>query len=184
MIAQHRMIRSACRARIGSLLRVSLSSFTFQFVHDNRFLEYSFARGAEACTNDRATICSFRKTKNIDRARKRREEKRGKEEEKNKNRKNQSMSECSAHSAWIVTAVPVPVKETSTEEEQLGCSGAALLYSPRLENTPKLRVLSRNLIGGEEKRKKTEGKVEMGEDVKNDEREKEWIVKQNQHDRD
>jgi len=35
-------------------------------------LEYSFARGAEACTNDRATICSF-KTKNIDRARKRRE---------------------------------------------------------------------------------------------------------------
>ncbi|EGI57279.1 hypothetical protein G5I_14749 [Acromyrmex echinatior] len=150
------MIRSACRARIGSLLRVSLSSFTFQFVHDNRFLEYSFARGAEACTNDRATICSFRKTKNIDRARKRREEKR----------------------------VPVPVEETSTEEEQLGCSGAALLYSPRLENTPKLRVLSRNLIGGEEKRKKTEGKVEMGEDVKNDEREKEWIVKQNQHDRD
>ncbi|KYM81288.1 hypothetical protein ALC53_08359 [Atta colombica] len=30
------MIRSACRAHIGSLQRVSLSSFTFQFVHDNR----------------------------------------------------------------------------------------------------------------------------------------------------
>ncbi|KYQ46484.1 hypothetical protein ALC60_14581 [Trachymyrmex zeteki] len=30
------MIRSACRPRIGSLLRVSLSSFTFQFVRDNR----------------------------------------------------------------------------------------------------------------------------------------------------
>jgi len=28
----------------------------------------------------------------------------------------------------------------------------------------------------EEKRKKTEGKVELGEDVKNDEREKKWIV--------
>ncbi|KYN15367.1 hypothetical protein ALC57_12416 [Trachymyrmex cornetzi] len=64
------MIRSACRPRIGSLLRVSLSSFTFQFVRDNR-------------------------------------EKR----------------------------VPVSVEETSTEEEQLGCSGSPLF----LENTPKLQ---------------------------------------------
>ncbi|KYN38277.1 hypothetical protein ALC56_07317, partial [Trachymyrmex septentrionalis] len=75
----------------------------------NTSLEYSFARGAEACTNDRATICSF-KTKNIDRARKRRE---GLEER-----------------------LPVPVEETSTEEEeqQLGCSGSPLC----LENTLKL----------------------------------------------
>jgi len=40
MIAQHRMIRSASRPRIGSPLRgttkVLLSSFTFQFVRDNR----------------------------------------------------------------------------------------------------------------------------------------------------
>ena len=38
------------------------------------------------------------------------------------------------------------------------------------------RFLSRNLIGGEEKRKKTEDRVELGEDVKNDEREKKWTV--------
>lgn len=59
MIAQHRMIRSAHRPRIGYPLRVSLSSYTFQLVIIHRrtiSLEHSFAREAEACTNDRATI--------------------------------------------------------------------------------------------------------------------------------
>lgn len=57
----------------------------------------------------------------------------------------------------------------------LGSSGSPLC----LENTPELfgelRVLSQNLIGGEEKRKKREDRVELGEDVKSDEGEK-WIV--------
>lgn len=36
MIAQHRMIRSARRSRIGSSLRVLLSSFSFELVRDNQ----------------------------------------------------------------------------------------------------------------------------------------------------
>lgn len=81
MIAQHRMIRSACRPRIGFPLRVSLDrSLRNSCVIIGATLEHSFAREAEACTNNRATIHSF-KTKNTDRARKRREEgvKRGEE---------------------------------------------------------------------------------------------------------
>lgn len=71
--------------------------------------------------------------------------------------------------------LPSKRQEETSMEKELGSSGSSLCF----ENTPGLlgepRVLSRNLIGGEEKRKKWEGKVELGEDVKSDEEEK-WIV--------
>lgn len=43
-------------------------------------------------------------------------------------------------------------------------------HSRAAQRATELRVLSQNLIGGEEKRKKTEDKVELGQDVKSDEK--------------
>lgn len=112
------------------------------------YLECSLARGAEACTDDRAIIRSF-KTKNINRTRKRRgghegrrrdeREKNGREEEKNKNRKKEMKYEraFSVFYANYCGQSLLPSKrqeETSTEEEELGCSGSLL----HLENTPEL----------------------------------------------
>lgn len=78
----------------------------------------------------------------------------------------------------IFYAIPAFVEEAGRNEHGGGArvfSSTSWEHSRAAQRATEPRVLSRNLIGDEEKRKKREGKVESGEDVKSDEGKK-WIV--------
>lgn len=122
--------------------------------------EFSFAREAEAYPDDRATILSFI-TKNINKTRKRREkDTRGRRKKMKKKKETEykiySLERLCVDYYGILASVAAPgrrngKKRRERRSSRVFCSGV----SPRLENTPRearrAAVLSRNLIGGEEK---------------------------------
>lgn len=148
MIAQHRMIKSARRPRIGSPLRVSLSSFAFQLVRDNRSVPRVLSREEPrrvVPTIARPYVRLKLKT-SIEREREEEGAWRDKGEEnggagirkkKNKNRKKETKYErmFSASLLGLLYGSPwLPSKKRVYEGGARVCSGSPL----RLENTSEL----------------------------------------------
>lgn len=143
MIAQHRMIRSARRPRIGSPLRVSLSSFAFQLVRDNRSVPRVLSREEPrrvVPTIARPYVRLKLKT-SIEREREEEGAWRDKGEEnggagirKKKTkieRKKRSTSECSPHLCLdYYMAVPDSRRRNEYTKEELGCV-LVLLHASR-----------------------------------------------------